>query len=520
MRAIDAGRQDFIVFAIKNFIFHNLYKEFMSATKALNKPLAQLDFKPLSNEIKALPYKANANLKAHLRDINAKTNDFLDSMQELKKTTKEIKLLPYNKPSENEAVEVDRFRNVLDSKLMKSNIINRLENIQAEPTPKQLTQSQIENVLQRFDNMDNLMQRLNTRHDSKARLGLFHLLDSTMQNPHIQYTKDSKDKYLKKFIDLHSNKDPFFYLLVTKENDKKFITHLKTRDMDYLANEIESADNIVKGTDIIGVLRQQAGAIQRIMETPAPKQQNPTTKQEISKDIESKSTQDNTQWQQFIHNALPNELKHYEKLNEEQLNKIKEAEELDKDIFFSRWHNHPKVLETIKVKTKDNKEVEVLKTLHKDGNIKYYEPLSATEADINKFKDIDLQTYKQAIIENVGENQAKIFDIVARLNSRFFNAFEKELLYDVFRTSWKVMQKHETIESASQTTKEIETPFNKDNSPYDAQTTQRKKELVDNIFQYVIEHDALEDSQHYMSMADNREKEQIKKLKPYPPPLP
>ena len=88
----------------------------MSATKALNKPLAQLDFKPLSNEIKALPYKANANLKAHLRDINAKTNELLDSMQEFKNTTKEIKLLAYNKPSENNAVEVDRLSNVLDSK--------------------------------------------------------------------------------------------------------------------------------------------------------------------------------------------------------------------------------------------------------------------------------------------------------------------------------------------------------------------------------------------------------------------
>ncbi|MCI7411278.1 hypothetical protein, partial [Helicobacter bilis] len=249
-----------------------------------------LDFKPLSNEIKALPYKANANLKAHLRDINAKTNELLDSMQEFKNTTKEIKLLAYNKPSENKAVEVDRFSNALDSKLMKSNIIDRLESIQAEPTPKQLTQSQIENVLQRFDNIDNLMQHLNTRHDSKARLGLFHLLDSTMQNPHIQYTKDSKDKYLKKFIDLHSNKDPFFYLLVTKENDKRFVTHLKTRDMDYLANEIKNADDVIKGADIMGVLRQQAGEIQRIIETPAPKQQNPTTKQEISKDVETKAT--------------------------------------------------------------------------------------------------------------------------------------------------------------------------------------------------------------------------------------
>ncbi|MCI7411225.1 MAG: hypothetical protein MSS67_05900, partial [Helicobacter bilis] len=67
----------------------------------LQKPLAQLDFKPLTHEIKALPYKANANLKAHLRDINAKTNELLDSMQEFKNTTKEIKLLVYNKPSEN-----------------------------------------------------------------------------------------------------------------------------------------------------------------------------------------------------------------------------------------------------------------------------------------------------------------------------------------------------------------------------------------------------------------------------------
>lgn len=37
--------------------------------------------------------------------------------------------------------------------------------------------------------------------------------------------------------------------------------------MDYLANGIESEDNILKGADIIGVLRQQEGEIQRIMET-------------------------------------------------------------------------------------------------------------------------------------------------------------------------------------------------------------------------------------------------------------
>lgn len=99
--------------ALKNFIFHNLYKEFLNTRHALKAPTLQLNFKPLHNEIKALPYKANANIKAHLKDINAKTNNLLDSMHEFKKTTKEIKLLPYNKPTENKAVEADRFSNVL-----------------------------------------------------------------------------------------------------------------------------------------------------------------------------------------------------------------------------------------------------------------------------------------------------------------------------------------------------------------------------------------------------------------------
>ncbi|WP_161976738.1 PBECR2 nuclease fold domain-containing protein, partial [Helicobacter trogontum] len=107
--------------AIKNFIFHNLYKEYMSVIKALDKPTLALDFKPLSHEIKALPYKANANLKAHLNDINAKTNDFLDSVQEFKKSTQEIKLLPYHKHTENKAL--DQFGNVMGKPFQTDSIL-------------------------------------------------------------------------------------------------------------------------------------------------------------------------------------------------------------------------------------------------------------------------------------------------------------------------------------------------------------------------------------------------------------
>ena len=46
--------------------------------------------------------------------------------------------------------------------------------------------------------MKNLSKHINTKADSKARESLFNLLDSTMQEPHIHYVKDGKDKRLKR----------------------------------------------------------------------------------------------------------------------------------------------------------------------------------------------------------------------------------------------------------------------------------------------------------------------------------
>ncbi len=83
--------------------------------------------------------------------------------------------------------------------------------------------------------MKNLSKHINTKADSKARESLFNLLDSTMQEPHIHYVKDGKDKRLKKFKTKDNKKDAYFYLLVTKDNDNIFITHLKTRDLSYLS---------------------------------------------------------------------------------------------------------------------------------------------------------------------------------------------------------------------------------------------------------------------------------------------
>ena len=269
--------------AIKNFIFHNLYKEFMSATKALNKPLAQLDFKPLSNEIKALPYKANANLKAHLRDINAKTNDFLDSMQEFKNTTKEIKLLPYNKPSENKAVEVDRFRNVLGEMQSKNNIVSinaddalqRLYSIQGAKIPQELDIKSFMNTLDSIVNKDNFIAHLQKKNDSQNRLAYLNLVEPTLNKWDLKLTSGDRTDLIKVFNDGKN----FFTLLITAENNKRLITFLPKAREDYIANKIKNADHI------------QTFISRASNENEWTRNANPTTKQEISKEIESKDIQ-------------------------------------------------------------------------------------------------------------------------------------------------------------------------------------------------------------------------------------
>lgn len=134
-----------------------------------------------------------------------------------------------------------------------------LESLVAFKAPKELSLKEIENTINRFDNVENLKKHLESRVDSKERQALFHLLDSTMGEPQLQWIKNNKDKRLKKF-QTNDEKEPYFYLLVTKDKDKTFITHLKTKDLKYLNKELQNADEILKGADIIEGFRQQAGS--------------------------------------------------------------------------------------------------------------------------------------------------------------------------------------------------------------------------------------------------------------------
>ena len=134
-------------------------------------------------------------------------------------------------------------------------IQNALESLESTPTPKKLTEAQIQKLLKEFDNLENLQEHLSTRADNRQEI--YNLLLDTKEKPQIQYKKDSKDKYLKKYKS--TGKEPYFYLLVTQDKDKTFITHFKTRDTKYLSKEIADSDEIVKGADIIEELSQRTG---------------------------------------------------------------------------------------------------------------------------------------------------------------------------------------------------------------------------------------------------------------------
>ncbi|EAK0963963.1 DUF3519 domain-containing protein [Campylobacter upsaliensis] len=136
------------------------------------------------------------------------------------------------------------------------NIIRQnLQNLPLNNKPLELSEKQVKLLINRFANARNLKEHLNTRADNRKEL--YALLNDTLENPQIHFIKEGRDKYVKRYKgDVN---EPYFYLLITQDKDKIFITHLKTRDIKYLSRQISNAEQIKKGADIIEALSQRAG---------------------------------------------------------------------------------------------------------------------------------------------------------------------------------------------------------------------------------------------------------------------
>ncbi|ELK0695749.1 hypothetical protein QJF06_001383, partial [Campylobacter upsaliensis] len=147
--------------------------------------------------------------------------------------------------------ELEREQN----KNLQNIIRQNLQNLPLNNKPLELSEKQAKLLINRFANARNLKEHLNTRADNRKEL--YALLNDTLENPQIYFIKDGRDKYVKRYKgDVN---EPYFYLLITQDKDKIFITHLKTRDIKYLSRQISNAEQIKKGADIIEALSQRAG---------------------------------------------------------------------------------------------------------------------------------------------------------------------------------------------------------------------------------------------------------------------
>ncbi|HEF3552259.1 TPA: hypothetical protein R9131_000597 [Campylobacter upsaliensis] len=147
--------------------------------------------------------------------------------------------------------ELEREQN----KNLQNIIRQNLQNLPLNNKPLELSEKQVKLLINRFANARNLKEHLNTRADNRKEL--YALLNDTLENPQIHFIKEGRDKYVKRYKgDVN---EPYFYLLITQDKDKIFITHLKTRDIKYLSRQISNAEQIKKGADIIEALSQRAG---------------------------------------------------------------------------------------------------------------------------------------------------------------------------------------------------------------------------------------------------------------------
>ncbi|EFS9252849.1 hypothetical protein HWS73_001840, partial [Campylobacter upsaliensis] len=147
--------------------------------------------------------------------------------------------------------ELEREQN----KNLQNTIRQNLQNLPLNNKPLELSEKQVKLLINRFANARNLKEHLNTRADNRKEL--YALLNDTLENPQIHFIKEGRDKYVKRYKgDVN---EPYFYLLITQDKDKIFITHLKTRDIKYLSRQISNAEQIKKGAGIIEALSQRAG---------------------------------------------------------------------------------------------------------------------------------------------------------------------------------------------------------------------------------------------------------------------
>ncbi|MWV62202.1 hypothetical protein DCO58_05465 [Helicobacter saguini] len=197
--------------------------------------------------------------KNGLKNIDKIENDMISFMETIKTTPRTIEWTRkqfanykafYKDSKHTDSIDYSlkqdapRESITIDKKDAESFINNYLDSNTPTPLPKGINVEQFLKILNEVENKGDFIEHLKTRNNAEVRLAYLNLVEPTLKNADIELTfkGEGKKEYIKSFIDSENNQ--IYYLLVTRNNDKSFVTGIPKAKKGYIRNQVRNADII------------------------------------------------------------------------------------------------------------------------------------------------------------------------------------------------------------------------------------------------------------------------------------
>ncbi|TQR28470.1 hypothetical protein DMB92_09140, partial [Campylobacter sp. MIT 99-7217] len=118
--------------------------------------------------------------------------------------------------------------------------LSLLENIKGEALPAKLSEEEfLKNGFSEVINKENFLKHLKGKEDSKTRLSFLNLVEPTLKSWDIRLgLEHERSEYIKTFV---KNDKSLYYVLITQDNDKLFVTGLPKSRLKSLKSDINKA---------------------------------------------------------------------------------------------------------------------------------------------------------------------------------------------------------------------------------------------------------------------------------------
>ncbi|WRF45821.1 DUF3519 domain-containing protein [Helicobacter pylori] len=226
----EALRSENITKGLKEFKIADVTKDMFDPNSKEFKDIDIYDFTHYLLMVNREPNENNHTLKRLIEAVK-------DMQKESEKGIKEA-----SKKSAKEAKIKERAFKVIEDK---EAFLKELNAIKPTQLPREIDTDSFLKALNGVKNKENFIKHLKSKPDAKHRLAYLNLVEPTLKEPDITLIFKDQGKEVKKEHIKAFQGDPktIYYFLVTKDNESKLITGLRTSE-NYIKAEIDKADII------------------------------------------------------------------------------------------------------------------------------------------------------------------------------------------------------------------------------------------------------------------------------------